>query len=211
MLTSLEKYRAMWGIAVSRDMGPLSGRMLHWSLLHSRGFCEARRLVLSIHKLTWQSRANASPIHSIHANTFTPFTRIVATKLGVLPPNPGFKDSYPDFEPKFGPPMGKILFAEFAFNQGWFVGRVDINRTPRGLSTGLRAGCESAPFCKGQVQVRYRCILNDYPTNSKTMLWGNFWNYPVGKWIPIWFFGVTFLLPKSWLIHIMWYRITPNH
>ena len=41
------------------------------------GFCSAtRRLVLAIHSFTWQSRANASLIHSIHTNTFTLFTRI---------------------------------------------------------------------------------------------------------------------------------------
>ena len=31
---------------------------------------------LSIHRFTWQSRANASHIHSVNANTFTPFARI---------------------------------------------------------------------------------------------------------------------------------------
>ena len=51
--------------------------------LHSRFFCffAARRLILSIHMFTWQLWVNASLIHSIHANTFTLFTRIVATKL----------------------------------------------------------------------------------------------------------------------------------
>ena len=43
-------------------------------------FSAARRLVLAIHTFTWQSQSNASLIHSNHANTFTPFTRIVATK-----------------------------------------------------------------------------------------------------------------------------------
>ena len=48
----------------------------------------ARRLVLSIHIFTWQSLANPSLIHSIHANTFTPLTRIVATKLRRLKVRP---------------------------------------------------------------------------------------------------------------------------
>ena len=39
---------------------------------------------MSIHIFTRQSRPNASLIHSIHPNTFTPFTRIVATKYGSL-------------------------------------------------------------------------------------------------------------------------------
>ena len=51
-------------------------------LLFIHGFLSATRsLVLSIHIITWQSRANASLIHSLHANTFTPFKRIVTTKL----------------------------------------------------------------------------------------------------------------------------------
>ena len=37
--------------------------------------------ILSMDTFTWQSRANASLIHSIHANTFTPFRRMVATKV----------------------------------------------------------------------------------------------------------------------------------
>ena len=54
--------------------------MVHWYPLHSRAFSAARRLVLSIHIFTLQSRANASLIHSIHVNIFTPFARMVATK-----------------------------------------------------------------------------------------------------------------------------------
>ena len=42
-------------------------------------FSAARRLVLSIHTVTLQSRANALLIHSIYANAFTPFALIVAT------------------------------------------------------------------------------------------------------------------------------------
>ena len=41
----------------------------------------ARRLVLSTHMITWHSWVNASLVHSIRANTFTPFTRIVAAKV----------------------------------------------------------------------------------------------------------------------------------
>ena len=42
-----------------------------------KGFCSpTRRLVLANHSFTWQSRANASLIHSIHTNTFNLFTRI---------------------------------------------------------------------------------------------------------------------------------------
>ena len=36
---------------------------------------------MSILIFPWKSQANASLVHSIHANTFTPFTRIVATKV----------------------------------------------------------------------------------------------------------------------------------
>ena len=39
--------------------------------LHSQSFSGARRFVLSIHTFAWQSRANTSLIHSIHASTFT--------------------------------------------------------------------------------------------------------------------------------------------
>ena len=39
-------------------------------------FSAARRLVLSINIFTWQSWANASFTHSIHANAFTPFTQM---------------------------------------------------------------------------------------------------------------------------------------
>ena len=45
--------------------------MVHWFPLHSRVSSAARRLVLSIHIFTWQSRANASLIHSIHANSYS--------------------------------------------------------------------------------------------------------------------------------------------
>ena len=31
----------------------------------------------------------------------------------------------------------------------------------------------------------YRCTLNYYPNSSKMILWGNFWNYAVGKLIPM--------------------------
>ena len=34
-----------------------------------------------MHIFTWKSRARASLIRSIHASTFTPFTRIMATKV----------------------------------------------------------------------------------------------------------------------------------
>ena len=47
-------------------------RIVHEYPLRSWVFSVASRLFLSIHMFTWQSRANASLIHSIHANTFTP-------------------------------------------------------------------------------------------------------------------------------------------
>ena len=42
--------------------------------------CRSKKAHFVHHIFTWQSRANASLIHSIHTNTFTPFTRMEATK-----------------------------------------------------------------------------------------------------------------------------------
>ena len=64
----------------------------------SGGYCEGlfpdtvcwtrlRNTWVLSHTFTWQSLANASLIHSIHATTFTPFTRIVATKVGMALPS----------------------------------------------------------------------------------------------------------------------------
>ena len=65
------------------------GRMVHWFPLCSWVFPAAIiRPVVSIHIFTWQSWANVSLIHSysVHANAFTPVTRIVATKLETFLP-----------------------------------------------------------------------------------------------------------------------------
>ena len=85
------------------------GRMVHWFPLHSWVFFRNKKarfghshihlaIVLAIHIFTWQSRANASLIHSIHANRFTPFTRIMATR----PPPP-------QNPPFWAPPKKKLL------------------------------------------------------------------------------------------------------
>ena len=74
---------------------PLSGRMVHWFPLHSRFFFCNKKAHLSIHIFTWQSRANASLIHSIHSNTFAPFTRIVANKFWKLPGLPKISPHFP--------------------------------------------------------------------------------------------------------------------
>ena len=56
-------------------------RMVHWFPLHSRIIFPEQKGSFCVLSSTWQSRANASLMHSIHANTFTPFTRILATKV----------------------------------------------------------------------------------------------------------------------------------
>ena len=57
----------------SDSLFSVHGWMLHWFPLHSQTvscFPQSRRLVLFIRTFTRQSRANASLLHSIHANIF---------------------------------------------------------------------------------------------------------------------------------------------
>ena len=58
------------------------------------GFCKKQKKARFVHShiFTWQSRAKASLIYSTHANTFTPFTRKVATNLvGISAPQKIFR------------------------------------------------------------------------------------------------------------------------
>ena len=75
------EFRFVLLLVATIHFSPFTGKWFTCFSLHSRAPSTARRLILSIHISTWQSRANASLIHSIHANRFTSFTREVATKV----------------------------------------------------------------------------------------------------------------------------------
>ena len=82
-----------WSICSERHFGfvivsSLSGlyslwsvhrRMVHGFPLHLQGLLQQDGLCFPIRIFIRKQRENASFIHSIHANTFTPFTRVVAT------------------------------------------------------------------------------------------------------------------------------------
>ena len=71
-----------WTLSGHHSLFSFHRQMVHWFPLRSRGSSATKTLVLSIHRFTVQSWANASLSHSTHANTFTPFMQIVATKGG---------------------------------------------------------------------------------------------------------------------------------
>ena len=62
---------------------PFTGKCFTDNLthLHSRFFCSKKARFFHSHAHLVNTRADASLIHSIHANIFTPCTRIVATKV----------------------------------------------------------------------------------------------------------------------------------
>ena len=69
----------------------------------------------------------------------------------------------------------------------------------------------SEPQPHRTIQGHYRFILNYYPINSKTILWGNSEITPLEiNSLMIRFFEVIFYPPKHWSIHIMRHRITPH-
>ena len=65
---------------------PFTGEWFTDFLFSHRFFLQQEEArVVHSHIFAWQSQANASLIHSIHAKIFTPFTRIVATKFQESP------------------------------------------------------------------------------------------------------------------------------
>ena len=81
-LKHFREQRKRWHLSGHHSLFCFHGQMVLW--FPFLFFLATRRLVLSIYVFTWQSQVNASLIHLIHTNTFTPFTRIVATKCDIM-------------------------------------------------------------------------------------------------------------------------------
>ena len=127
-------------------------------------FSAARRLVLSIHRFTWKTTGERFT-HSLqfHANTFTPLTRIVATKALGRESTPFQSEGQPNTEsqPQSPRPAKFGIVCEIAtnFSSKRQTGHFSSQKAYRCCKHCSFKTNESQPTSKQLKSLRYTCII----------------------------------------------------
>ena len=136
-------------------------------LLASGGSDSPWKAPFSIHTFTCQSRANAPLIQSIHAKTFTPSTRNVATKVGAQ------VWGSPHSEPTTTDTLDPLNLLPFAHQNRTIAiasdFRVDGPKSPEILQKGGVSGSEIAARNRRSLATFHRTLKSQCSTASSCL------------------------------------------